>query len=166
MNISKVLILSMCGVVVTALLLYKGCKNSIDERGSYTTAAYSSQDAREYGALISTVTAEPSSFKCRGKFVSIKEAWVERMSQVHYTLLFFKSREYFDEYRLIIRFNDSAANEADFVLSSDLRFPFMVQSNGEIYVKSLYLGKEYADSLSVTVEENNIPIDTLRFALK
>jgi hypothetical protein len=140
--------------------------NSIDERGSLTTVSYSSEESKGRGTLVSTVTAQPDSFGWDGKSINIIDAWIERMSQVHYQFLFFKRREYFDKHVLVVRFNDSADNAPDFVLTSNLKFPFMEQTNGENYVKSLYLGEKYSDSLIVAVKNNGVMIDTIRFDLK
>lgn len=167
MKNKKTLLLTIGGIIsIVMLLLYKSCRNSMDERGSRTAVSYSSQESRDRGTFVSTAKAHPDSFHVSTSVTRVKEAWIERMSQVNYHLLFFKSREYLNEYSLVIRFNDSIENADHFVLGSVLRFPFMLQTDGGIYVASLHLGEIYPDSLAVTVEDRNDTVAILNFDLR
>lgn len=72
------------------------------ERTSRHFVTNSSEKAREAERFVKPVRLVPDSFTWRGRRIPIDDAWIERECQVHYTLIFFKSYECFDSYKLVI----------------------------------------------------------------
>jgi hypothetical protein len=141
------------GIVLTSLLLYKGCMNSMIEHSSRYTVAFSSDHARERGKLVKKVRVDPGFIVVNGTPVPVEEAWIERACQVRYTLLFFESVKCYDEYKLIVRLRGSENIDPNSIHIATARDSFGTQSGGrgKPFVLFESLGKEYPHTLTANV---------------
>jgi|GEM_PF-3572767 len=162
----KAMLWIVCGLIVLGLSLYKGCMNSLTESSSPTSVSWSPSDAKERNKYIRPVRIVPNSFNWKGQEVVIDSAWIERERRVHYYLLFFKSYEYFDNYRVVFTIKDMQKFEDSTLgFTSPHTNGMGTQSSGRSkrYVYMGFLGTQYPDTIPVAVTDRFVQTDTLAF---
>ena len=134
-------------------LLHRPIVVSQMETNAPTSASYSSAMAKELGKFVRMVDVEPGYFTYKGQRVDVKDAWIERVYDVKYFMLFFPEITYRDEYRLAIVPGVPSSHEYDFSLYDQKSRYFGEQSRGigESYVLTYDLGKDYPDTLNCQV---------------
>jgi hypothetical protein len=154
------------GVIILTLILYRGCMNSKAEGASSTSVSWSPSDAKERKKFIRPVRVVPSSFIWKGQQVVVDSAWIERESQVHFHLLFLKSYEYSNNYRLVFMLKDMNKFEDrtfGFVSPSANGMGTQSSGRGKPYVQMGFLGSQYPDTIQVTVTDGPTQVGTLAF---
>ena len=146
--------------------LIKACKNSIAEDNSRESVSQSSKMAKEFEVFVRPVAVAPAAFAWRGKIVPIEDVWIERESQVHYTLLFFKNYEFFNEYKLVVvPYNVPETETSDMTLVVDGDHFFEEHNHGvRVPYELVYdLGSHIPEIIKAAVRDGDVPIDTLIF---
>jgi len=106
MNVRLLLIGALVGLLLCALLLYKGCMNSKLERASPYTASPSLTESRESGRFVTLLLPEPRSVVIDTMMIAIDTAWIERRCQVHYSFFFVKTYEYLNGFMVAFALQD------------------------------------------------------------
>lgn len=156
----------MLGLPVLCMLIFeRAIRVSMIERNAPYSASYLAQDAARLGTLVRHVRVSPTSPAGKRVSVHIADAWIERVSEVKYTLLFFRRRTFRKEYRLVVLPGAPTSLNNEFSLADQDASGFTSQSSGlgNPFVLTYDLGKRYQDTMRFLALDGKRIVDTVTF---